>query len=833
MILEPPPLAKTPADIPFIDNSDPYKCGALLNGGSWLDPARKWRDMDSFRNWQPPGCMMHEYKKKDIQSCLKSRRLVLIGDSTIRQIYLSIAKKMDSDHAEEIAGLLDPDEKHKDLKFTADGVKVEFIWDPWLNSSGLDHELATFKADPLDVKEANESAALVLLGAPGLWMARHGQENFHKDFKDSIDRIIPYMDHTAFERATLSSSRPLAARERSPNLLLLAPIQVPRYVALSPLRVETITPQKIDQMNDYLQQVSAHSNADVVWSYSLMTWTGRSEYEDSGLHVVDNVALRKADVLLNLRCNADSTKNGFPFNRTCCSNYEKANIVQWILLLATIVTPVAVLYVHKYQFLRLGRFLPASDTLSALSVFGLVVCFCFYADRTQAFEKAQKQFKERDLYRGCFAAAVVGIVSIRRRIDSPKTMKSPEPGFLSRDQTDEWKGWMQAFILIYHYTHASQTIKVYEIVRILVAAYLFMTGFGHTLYFLRTDDYSLRRVASVLIRLNLLSCVLPYMMRTDYLYYYFAPLISFWFLVIYSTLKFGRHRNTSLEFILAKIAVSASLTTAFTMIPGILEFVAFVLKYTCAISWNITEWRFRIFLDMYVVYIGMVLAIFYRQYLFQTTLGHISVRLAKKHSDAFWFVTFFTSLFLLPGFWAFIRDFPDKGSYNKLQPFISFIPILSFITIRNSHVIFRNYYSTAFAWLGRCSLETYILQYHIWLAGDTTGLLRIGIWGRWTEAALLTPLFLWISWCTSQATQKLTIWIVEGSSSSSMNSAKYDDDAKKSHYLPTPSKDLRFEFGRGKAARWLGRAVFAVSKSLRRRLLIIGLLLWLGNILYR
>ena len=48
-----------------------------------------------------------------------------------------------------------------------------------------------------------------------------------------------------------------------------------------------------------------------------MAWAGRGEYEESGLHVVDNVAHRKADVLLNVRCNADATSKGVRVAVTC------------------------------------------------------------------------------------------------------------------------------------------------------------------------------------------------------------------------------------------------------------------------------------------------------------------------------------------------------------------------------------------------------------------------------------------------------------------------------------------------------------------------------------
>jgi N-acetylneuraminate 9-O-acetyltransferase len=800
---------------------------------------------------------LHEYKKDDIQECFSQQRLVFIGDSTIRQIFWAVAKKMDQERAdEEIAEMLDSNDKHRDLQFTSAGVTVQFLWDPWLNSTGLDVELKNFRVDPHQGhgEWVKKSAGLILLGAPGLWNARHGQENYFKDFRESIDRVIPHMDHAPIGSGlSHPRSSPFPARQTSPNLLLLAPVQVPRYQSLSLSREETITPEKIDAMNDLLQQVSAHSYADVVWSYSLMTFSGREEYEDSGLHVVENVAHRKADVLLNLRCNSNATSKGYPFDRTCCSNYTHIAGVQWIMLLGGMFFLPGLFFLRrKHATLRIGRFLPSHETMSALSLFGLVVCFCFYTDRTQIFEKSQKLFRQRQFLMACLVALALGLISIRRSKSPISRRSSPltiyDQGFLSRNQSDEWKGWMQCFILIYHYTNGSKTLWVYEIVRLLVASYLFMTGYGHTMYFLKNDDYSLRRVATVLIRFNLLSCVLPYMMRTDYLFYYFAPLVSFWFLVIYSTLKRGDRNNTNANLVMKKILISAMITTAFIQIPGILEFVALMLKYTCAISWNVTEWRFRMFLDMYIVYVGMIVAVVVHR-TSQLRCGPVAPK-AKfdgilqwtiKHNKLFRIAMAILSLGLLPTFWFLTRRSPSKQNYNWWMPFLSFIPILSLITLRNSHRLLRNYYSQVFAWLGRCSLETYILQYHIWLAGDTKGLLRLGLWNPWVETAMLTAIFLWFSWLMAGATQTITNWIVGKEPASQ---SYVEDDTIGAKYPPyvlpkmedvegTPSNNMRFEIGRNNASRLMEKYAAHFSQDLRWRLGLILLVMWVGNVTYR
>lgn len=828
---------------------------------------------------------MHEYKRKDIQECFKERRLVFIGDSTTRQIFWAVAKKMDQQKAEEeITEHLDLEEKHKDLEFSSSGVTVQFIWDPYLNSTGLDRELQKFNANPAEDSKFDESAGLILLGAPGLWYARHGQENYFKDFRDSIEHVIPFMDHAGGEHALReSTSQPFPLRKKSPNFLLLAPVQAPWYESLSPSREETITPEKIDQMNDYLQQVSAHSEADVVWSFSLMTWAGQGVYEESGLHVVDNVAHRKADVLLNLRCNADATERGYPYDRTCCNNYRQPDAIQWLLILVGMILLPCIFLLRRKHFLRIGRLSPPPEVLGALMTFALVVCYCFCADRTQLFEKEHKQFRRREFLVASLLVLIAGLISIRSNNPScpPKSIhdigahSSFDHGLLSRDQTDEWKGWMQFLILIYHYTHGSKQLWLFEIMRNLVAGYLFMTGYGHTMYFLRKEDYSFKRVASVLVRLNLLTCALAYMMRTDYMAHYFVPLVSFWFLVVYSTLKIRQEENSRVEFLLGKIFISAVITTAFIKVPGILEVLAFILKYSCAISWNMKDWRYRAEMDMLIVYIGMITAILYLRLtriksasISCTSKIDILLRPIARYPILFKIVSVTASLILLPGFRLLTQRSPDKDDYLWWHPYISCIPIMSFVTLRNSNRVLRNYHSVVFKWLGKCSLETFVLQSHIWMAGDLRGVLRMGLWGRWTEGVLLTAVFGWVAWRVEGSTEAIVRWIVGGGSAGvkgqglvsrefevggdGSGSGSAQTMGSKLGLLPlvedgdgTQSKNIRFENWSGEGGRGSEGANVTGGRGLRKRIMrgmredlhwrVAGLLfaMWVGNWVYR
>lgn len=73
----------------FGDCHDMDKCKALFEKGKLLDTPSSLSS-----NWQPRGCMLYNYQSNDIQSCLREQTVVFIGDSTTRQVFLALARKL-------------------------------------------------------------------------------------------------------------------------------------------------------------------------------------------------------------------------------------------------------------------------------------------------------------------------------------------------------------------------------------------------------------------------------------------------------------------------------------------------------------------------------------------------------------------------------------------------------------------------------------------------------------------------------------------------------------------------------------------------------------------
>jgi len=637
----------------------------------------------------------------------------------VRETFWALARELGAAQAQSFPSEAD---KHSDIHLTLEGIRLDFYWDPYLNSTGFQHAIV--------IPEDDIKPALSIFGT-GLWYAKNVVDNPYESWRLSIERVVA-LGHVPGGREAVPS-----------DLIVLLPIFDPNYPRLSPER-KTITPAMVSHMNTYLEGLRDTKVANVALSFrSMLSTTSPDHTHDiDGLHLVPAITSAQAQVLLNLRCN-DGLSKSFPFDHTCCFKYPAPNYLQF-LFFASVLLIVPVLCHFKSQDQLHKPYVPSESVLYAILVFGFVLVYAFFTDRTHLFGKEAKSFSLEQFW-------LLVILTVLLGYFTSESADKDQP-FLSRDQTDEWKGWMQILILIYHYLGASKISWIYNVIRVLVAMYLFMTGFGHTVFFYKKADYSFKRAVSVLLRLNLLNVVLAYTMDTDYLFYYFSPLVSFWFCVIWVTMWIGRDRNSDMRFICAKFAISAVLVTVFTKTPGVLESVFSALRFVARIKWDAVEWRFRVALDMWIVYIGMIIAI-----LFVKASDITSLPQWLKYRA----IAIAMSVLTIPAFLIFEVTQKDKFAYNKWHPYISFLPILAFIVLRNSSQRLRNTHSAAFAFIGRCSLETFILQFHIWLAGDTKGILLVigpSQW-RWLSFIVGTTLFTYMSWKIAAVTGTISEWI--------------------------------------------------------------------------
>ncbi|KAI0332007.1 O-acetyltransferase [Cubamyces sp. BRFM 1775] len=714
-----------------LDQSDPMHCNALLSGGRWLD--RK------YKNWQPDGCMMYQYQPKDVATCMNSQRVVFVGDSVTRQLFFQFVHVVDPTLPTSPPS---DAQKHTDYLYTStSNIQLQFYWDPYLNSTHIQDILHPRPHQRLP----SDTPALLVLGS-GLWYLRYSESGGLPAWEARIESTLA---------AISEAPRPLA------DVVVMLPVEDVVPSKLSRERAASMHASDIDAMNsDLMHRIQPPASRD---PFAFLPFPSRrppglpialplvfnhmlhpSQTQD-GLHFSDLVVTMQAHVLLNLRCN-DNLPKTFPMDKTCCRRYPWPSVLHLLVLTGAFLwAPINWLLARRFSPRSSGMPLLTDDEKPGLAL-SFAAAIIYVADRTGFWLKEQKQFDPWTFGFLSLLSLALGLVTVKQADN--------DLGFLNREQTDEWKGWMQIAILIYHYTGASKISGIYNPIRVLVAAYLFMTGYGHTTFYVKKADFGLLRVAQVLIRLNLLTLLLAYTMNTDYISYYFAPLVSWWYLIIYGTMAIGSRYNDRTPILIAKILASMTIVTWFMNEPWLLESIFQFLARFCNIHWSAQEWAFRVNLDLWIVYFGMFASLAVIKVREHRITDHPRWPLVVKTSAA-------VSAVILLWFFAFELAQADKFAYNLWHPYVSFLPVGAFVVLRNANAILRSASSRMFAFIGTCSLETFIIQYHLWLAGDTKGILKVipGRHSRPLNLLLTTVVFIYVSHLVAKATGEITGWI--------------------------------------------------------------------------
>uniref|UniRef100_G3UQI9 Cas1p 10 TM acyl transferase domain-containing protein n=1 Tax=Meleagris gallopavo TaxID=9103 RepID=G3UQI9_MELGA len=232
-----------------------------------------------------------------------------------------------------------------------------------------------------------------------------------------------------------------------------------------------ITNEKINAYNEaavrILNSSSRNSKAKVkVFSVSKLIAQETIMKSSDGLHLPESSRDTNAMILMNVYCN----KIMKPIDGSCCQPQPPLTLIQklaFCFFTLSIVGYFVISLIHRNNYrknksctdLEIGEEKkPTISTPNVSTLEMLLHCFCklglimtyFYlCDRANLFMKENKFYTHSSFFIPIVYILVLGVFY---------TENTKETKVLNREQTDEWKGWMQLVILIYHISGASTVI---------------------------------------------------------------------------------------------------------------------------------------------------------------------------------------------------------------------------------------------------------------------------------------------------------------------------------------------------------------------------------------
>lgn len=365
---------------------------------------------------------------------------------------------------------------------------------------------------------------------------------------------------------------------------------------------------------------------------------------------------------------------------------------------------------------------------------GAILAFAYICENHPPFTPGDKDHSMDMVWGLSLLLLIVSLFNIR-------TSKGGE--ILNREQTEEWKGWMQFLFLMYHYFSAHE---IYNPIRVFITCYVWMTGFGNFSFFYMKADYGAVRILQMLWRLNFLVFFLCMVMGNNYILYYICPLHTFYFFVVYTIMAICKKYNYTEHGMKVKLAVAAVVIfSIWDLDMNLFERVFWFLgdkPVEGAKSGIMWEWYFRTSLDHWSTFLGIIFALNYpATSLWLKKIEECSVKTQWVVKGSVGLVLLFVS-----SLWATVILPMGKLDYNQYNAYLGvLVPMLTYIYIRNITPVLRTRFLGPLHSIGKITLETYLMQHHVWMSGNAKKVLVFVPGFPFVNMVLVTLVYIIIS----------------------------------------------------------------------------------------
>ena len=305
----------------------------------------------------------------------------------------------------------------------------------------------------------------------------------------------------------------------------------------------------------------------------------------------------------------------------------------------------------------------------------------------------------------------------RRMLDAKQ-----ENDVLNRSQTLEWKGFLSAIMLVYQYNMGEfyqpfsnenksslNSNHVYaNLAKAAMTSLLFLTGYNHTYYYFHHPSninsvFQLSRVLQVCMRLNLLAIFMCFVLGKAN--YGVCLIHTCCFLLIWIMMHIGFSMNYDkylfrLKLLGAAVGIFLFWDCNFSRVVKIHDF------------WEASQtlWEFYCasYLHHWSAFIGVIFAI-------NQPIASLQLRKLESLSllnNMFAKTLLSGTLSALALAWAVGPLRESATVYNVSHPYFGIIPTLLLVNLRNVNCWLREHHIGMLSWLGKYSLEIYILHHH-------------------------------------------------------------------------------------------------------------------------